>query len=105
MAGLAALATILDYIIPVTGAKKYGASKPGVWGSAMGMLIGIFFFPPWGMLIGAIGGALAGELITGKEGEKALRAGWGAFVGTLVGIGIKLAFSGVVLFYYIKEMF
>ena len=105
MAGLTIVVTILDYVVPASGAKKYGASRLGVWGSIIGMLFGLFFFPPWGMLIGAIGGALAGELAAGKEGKKALRAGWGVFVGNMVSIGLKLAFSGVILFFYVKEMF
>lgn len=104
-AGLAILVTILDYVVPVGGAKRYGASKIGVAGSIIGMLIGVFLFPPWGLFIGAFVGALAGELVAGKEGKKALRAGWGVFVGIMVGIGLKLAFSGVMLFFYVKEMF
>jgi len=104
MAGLTLLATVLDYVLPAIGAKRYGASKLGVWGSIIGMLIGLFIFPPWGMLIGAITGALAGELAGGKKGKEVLRAGWGVFVGNIMGIGLKLAFSGAVLFFYIKEM-
>ena len=104
MAGLTVLATVVDYVVPAIGARRYGASTLGVWGSIIGMLIGFFVFPPWGMLIGAIIGALAGELAGGKNGKKALRAGWGVFVGNIMGIGLKLAFSGAILFFYIKEM-
>jgi len=105
MAGLTMVVTVLDYVVPAIEAKRYGASKLGGWGSIIGMLFGLFIFPPWGMLIGAITGALAGELAGGKKGKKALRAGWGVFVGNMVSIGLKLAFSGVILFFYIKEMF
>jgi uncharacterized protein YqgC (DUF456 family) len=105
MAGLAVLVTILDYVVPVVGAKKYGASKLGVWISMIGMLIGVLFFPPWGMLIGAFVGALAGELLAGKQGRKSLQAAWGVFVGNVVSIGIKLAYSGAIIFFYVKEMF
>lgn len=105
MAGLTILLTILDYVVPVRGAKKYGASKLGLWGSIIGMLIGLFFFPPLGILIGAIVGAFAGELIAGKEVKKALRAGWGVFVGNMLVIVLKLTFSGVILFFYAKEAF
>jgi len=104
MAGFTVVVTVLDYVVPAIGAKRYGASKLGVWGSIIGMLIGFFIFPPWGMLIGAIIGALAGELAGGKKAKKALRAGWGVFVGNTMSIGLKLAFSGVILFIYIKEM-
>ena len=96
---------VLDYVAPALGAKKYGATKRGIWGSAIGMIIGIFFIPPWGMIVGAFAGALLGELSSGKSGRKALRAGWGILIGSVLGVGLKLAFTAVVLFYYIKEMF
>jgi uncharacterized protein YqgC (DUF456 family) len=105
MAGLTILATFLDYVVPAIGAKKYGASKLGIWGSIIGMIFGLFIFPPWGVLVGAIIGALAGELVGGKKGGKALRATWGVFVGSIMGVGLKLAFCGTILFFYIKEMF
>ena len=105
MAGLTILVTILDYVVPAGGAKKYGASKSGVVGAMAGMLLGVFMFPPWGMIMGAFMGAFAGELLAGKEGRKALRAGFGVFVGVMVGTGLKLAFSGSILFFYLKEMF
>ena len=102
---LTGLLLLLDYVAPALGAKKYGASKRGLWGSVIGMIIGIFFIPPWGMIVGAFIGALVGELASGKSGRKALRAGWGILIGNVMVIGLKLAFTAVVLFYYIKEMF
>ncbi|NOY58322.1 MAG: DUF456 family protein [Calditrichaeota bacterium] len=105
MAGLTILVTVLDYVVPAAGARKYGASKLGVWGSIIGMFVGLLFFPPWGVIFGAFLGALVGELIIGKEGKQALRAGWGVFVGNMIGVGLKLAVSFVMLFYYIKAMF
>ena len=90
IAGLTILATVVDYVIPAIGAKKYGASKLGIWGSIIGMIFGLFIFPPWGMLIGAIIGALAGELAGGKKGKKALQASWGVFVKALILPGITL---------------
>jgi len=105
MGAVTALLVLLDYVAPALGAKKYGASRRGLWGSAIGMIIGIFFIPPWGMIVGAFIGALVGELTAGKSGSKALRAGWGILIGNVLGVGLKLAFTAVVLFYYIKAMF
>lgn len=96
--------SILEYILPAGAARRYGASKVGFWGSIGGLIVGIFFFPPWGMILGAIVGALAGELIAGKRGKEALRAGWGVLVGNLIVIGLKLAYSGIILFFYIKAL-
>ena len=105
MGALTAFLMVFDYIAPAIGAKKYGASKSGLWGSAIGMIIGIFFIPPWGLIVGAFVGALVGELAAGKSSRKALRAGWGILLGNVFGIGLKLAFTAVILFYYVKEMF
>jgi hypothetical protein len=105
MAGLIVVVTLFDYVAPAAGAKKYGASRWAVWGSIIGTLMGLFFFPPWGIVIGAFLGALAGEAAHGREGRGLLRAGWGVFVGTMVATGMKLALSGVMLFFYVKEMF
>ena len=99
------MVTILEYVVPVVGARRYGASKRGVWISMIGMLIGVLFFPPWGMLVGAFLGALVGEMLAGKQGRQSLRAAWGVFVGNVVGIGFKFAYCGAIIFFYVKEMF
>ncbi|MEE4310457.1 MAG: DUF456 domain-containing protein [candidate division KSB1 bacterium] len=99
------LVTVIDYVVPIAGAKKYGASKTGVWGSVIGLLVGLIFFPPFGMFTGAFIGALAGEYIVGKKSSDAFKAGWGTFIGTMVGIGLKLAASIAMSYYYIKALF
>jgi uncharacterized protein YqgC (DUF456 family) len=105
MGGLTVILMVFDYFAPALGAKKFGASKFGLWGSVMGMIIGIFFVPPWGLMLGAFVGALVGELAAGKSGRKALRAGWGILIGNVFAAGIKLAFAAVILFYYVRQMF
>ena len=66
--GLAMLILIaIDYIAPLLGAKFLGASKKGLIGSIAGSLIGIIFFPPLGIFVGALIGAFLGEIMAGKE--------------------------------------
>lgn len=105
MGGLTILVLILDYVVPAGWAKKYGASKFSVFCSVIGMLIGLFVFPPFGLFFGGLIGAVVGELYVRKAGGDALRAGWGVFVGNIISIGLKMALCGVMLFFYIKEMF
>jgi uncharacterized protein YqgC (DUF456 family) len=104
MAFAMVVVSLLDYILPVNAAKRYGASKAGLWGSIAGLIMGLFFFPPWGMILGTIIGAFAWELIAGKNGKLALRAAWGALIGNLLVTGLKLFYSGVILFFVIKEV-
>jgi uncharacterized protein len=101
---LAILITLLDYVLPLVGASRYGASKTGIILSIVGMFIGIFILPPWGIFIGAFVGAVAGEMLIGAKGKDALRAGWGIFVGNMLSTGIKLGYSIAVIFFYIKAM-
>lgn len=96
--------SLLDYILPVGTAKWYGASKAGFWGSIAGLVLGLFFFPPWGMMFGTIIGAFAGELVTGKRGKDAFRAGWGALIGNVMVTAVKLAYSGIILFFVLLKM-
>lgn len=87
---LVLLALLSDYAAGFVGAKRYGASRSGIWGSIVGALLGLFFFPPFGFLIGALAGAILAELLSGRQADEAFRAGLGVFVGTLGGIVANL---------------
>ena len=105
MAGVTILVTVIDFIIPALGAKRFGASKYGFWGAIIGMIIGLFYFPPLGIIIGAFLGAFVGEVISGKQTYGALKAGWGVFVGVVTGTVLKLIVSGIMTFYFFKALF
>jgi len=103
MAFLTVIVTIGDYMIPLWGAKKYGTSKWGIWGSVAGMAIGLLF-SPFGMLLGAVIGAVAVEWLVQKEKGKAFKAGWGVIVGSLLGAVLKLGVSGMMVYYFIRGL-
>lgn len=117
---------VLDYFIPAWGTKKFGGSKWGVWGSTIGLLLG-FFMGPWGIIVGPFVGAVVGELIyfnrhpqaiiSGSEQPtsntqqaknnnltRALRAGFGSFVGLLTGTILKCICCGMMIVYFVKEL-
>jgi len=97
------LVSILDYIIPVWGTKFFGGSKYGVWGSMVGLLAGVFF-PPFGIMIGPLIGAIAGEIIAGNK-ENALKSGFGSFLGFIAGTIVKLTVSFIMFYYFIAALF
>ncbi|GAB4314095.1 MAG: DUF456 domain-containing protein [Bacteroidales bacterium] len=97
--------TLLDYYVPVWGTKKLGGSKSGVWGATIGLVLGIFFFPPLGLIVGPFAGAVVGELIGGNDSKTAFRAGLGSFVGFLTGTMMKLTISVVMGYYFVINAF
>jgi hypothetical protein len=105
MAIIAVAVTVLDNFMPAWSAKKSGGSKRAVWGSMLGLGIGMLVFPPWGLIIGPFLGAVVGELSTGKQTAEAFKSGFSTFVGFLGGVVLKLIVSGIMLFYFIKEAF
>ncbi len=104
VAGLTMVVTILDYVVPAAGAKRYGASKLGVGGSIIGMLGGLFF-SALGNARGCNCRGTGWETGSGRQGKQALRAGWGVLVGNMVVTGLKLAFSGSMLLLYLRAVF
>ncbi|MDD2381511.1 MAG: DUF456 domain-containing protein [Mariniphaga sp.] len=100
-----AVVYLLDYLIPVWGTKRFGGSKRGVWGSVIGLVIGLFFFPPFGIIAGPFLGAVAGELSAGKDSVAAMKSGFGSFVGFLAGTLIKLVASGLMAWHFARVLF
>ncbi len=95
---------VVDYIVPVWGVKKFGGSKAGVVGATIGFFIGLFVFPPWGLIVGVFLGAVAAELINSNDTNKSLKSGLGSLIGFLFGVGLKLTLSFVMIYYFIKEL-
>jgi uncharacterized protein len=102
LGSIAVIITILDYIVPVWGTRKFGGSKYGTRGATIGLIIGLFL-GPLGIVLGPFFGAFVGEMIFKDDLNYALKAGFGSLLGFLTGIGLKLAASFVMTFYFVKE--
>jgi uncharacterized protein YqgC (DUF456 family) len=91
--------TVLDYVIPSKGTRKFGGSSYGVWGTNIGLIVGLFFIPiPFGFVLGAFAGAFIGELIYDKQDHKrALKAATGSFLGFLASAFMKFVICMVFL--------
>jgi len=94
----------LDYVLPIFGAKLYKASKKGIWFSIIGMILGIFFFPPFGMILGLLLGAIIGELLSGKAKSEAVKIGVVSFLFSLLAIFIKISLVAVMAYYFTKAI-
>ena len=102
--GITTAVTILDYLVPAWFTKATGGHKEASWGAIIGLFAGIFL-TPIGMLAGSLLGAFIGELVFAKNDTAgSLKAAAGAFLGFILSTGLKLAASGVMLFYIVRAI-
>lgn len=84
------LISVLDYVIPAKGTKRFGGSSYGIWGTNIGLIVGILAPIPFGFIIGPFVGAFIGELIyNSKDHHRALKAATGSFIGFLASSFMK----------------
>lgn len=92
--GILTLASLaFDFILPIITARRFGASGYGIWGSTVGMLVGLIVFPPLGVFVGLIAGAVGGELYAGKRSGEALKAGAATVAGNVAAVVMRLGLS------------
>lgn len=111
---ICAVITVLDYVVPVWGTKKFGGTKAGTRGSTIGMIVGILVLPMLGIVLGPFGilgilggpfvGAYIGEKMGGTPDDKAWRSAFGSFIGFLTGTLMKVVYTLVVGFYVIRDV-
>lgn len=100
------LVTVIDYVLPIWGTKKFGGTKAGVRGSTLG-LIGAIIFPilgPFTLIVGPFVGAWIAELIAGQDNSVALKSAFGSFIGFISGTMLKLIVSGWVAIVFVNVL-
>jgi hypothetical protein len=102
LAGLAVLTLVasgVDVLGTLLGAKRVGASPLALAGAAVGTVAGLFA-GLIGVLVGPFLGAVAGELIARRRLDQAAKVGLGTWLGLLVATVAKLgiAFTMVGIF-------
>ena len=98
--GLVVLAHLVDFAASLVGANRYGASRSGVLGGVIGLVVGVFFSLP-GLLLGPPVGVVAGELLAGKAMPIALRAAWGTLVGTAAGTVARVSIALIMVVWFV----
>jgi len=101
---LMVLTIAADYLSGVIGAKKYGASKYGIWGAFIGGLIGVIVFNIPGLLLGPFVGSVTGETITGRKVNEAVKIGLGTVVGLAGGAVFKFTVAVAMIIVFITNL-
>jgi uncharacterized protein YqgC (DUF456 family) len=102
---LMALSQAFEFAAGAAGSKWFGGTKWGAWGALAGGIVGMFFFP-FGLILGPLIGAFAFEKWGAKQEMKpAAVSGVGSVVGTLAGMGMKLAIGIVMIAWFFIDSF
>ena len=91
--------TVLDYIVPVWGTKRFGGTKAGARGSTIGLIISVIVLPMLGIVLGPFGifGLLGGPFLGAYSA-------FGSFVGFLAGTFMKIVYTLVIGFFVVKDI-
>ncbi len=93
---------VADYAANLIGVKKFGGSKAGVWGSTVGLLLGPFVIPVFGIIIGPFLGAIIAEFaVNKKEWKEALKIGFGSVIGFISSVVTKGLIQAFMIGYFI----
>lgn len=101
--GVVIIIAVLDYLVPLYGTKKFGGTKYGIWGCAIGLIAGLWLGPV-GIILGPFAGAFIGELLANNQSEQALKAAVGSFIGFLFSTLLKLVTCLVMGWYFVRAL-
>ena len=96
----AVIITILDYSLQIYSVKYFGGGRSSTFGVVLGILCGIFIFPPFGVIVGPFFGAYLGALIESDyDFFKSFKIALGSLVGFLGGTILKFVYSIFCIWY------
>ena len=91
--------TILDLLVQFYFVRKFGGTKKAVNGSVIGLILGVFFLPPLGIIIGPFFGAFLGARAEeNSDTYTAIKIAFGALAGFFVGVMFKLSVSIYIIY-------
>ena len=89
----AILDRVVDFVGTLVGAKWTGATRWGVFGAAIGGIVGLFFFP-LGLLLGPVLGAFVAEIAFARRGlGRSAKSGLGAGLGFGISLAARVALA------------
>ncbi len=93
----------VDYLTTAIGSRYFGGTKAAMWGSAIGLLVGLLFFPI-GLLIGPFLGAALADYVFRRNTDQAIRSGVGASLGFWAALPIKLILKGIMIGWFFARI-
>lgn len=98
---IVAVLFLADYAVSAWGVKRFGGTRASVIGSTIGIIIGPFVIPAFGLIAGPFLGAVIGELMTGSDISRAVKAGWGSLVGLFTSVVVKVVLQALMIVLFV----
>ncbi|KGP73319.1 DUF456 domain-containing protein [Pontibacillus yanchengensis] len=102
---LTVLLIISDIIINSKAVKRFGGSKWGERMAAVGVIVGSFIIPPFGVIVVPFVLVFITEMVQKEDVEKAFRSSLGALVGFLGGTIAKLIIQTFIIIWFVISVF
>jgi len=87
---------VLEHLAGALGARKFGGGRGAVIGAIIGVVVGLAW-PPFGLLICPIAGAIIGELVRTRAIGPSVRSGVGTALGMIVGVAMHVALAAMMV--------
>ncbi|MDQ0352075.1 uncharacterized protein YqgC (DUF456 family) [Alkalibacillus filiformis] len=100
MVVLTVIVIVADIIANSYFVKKYGGSKRGEWAAAIGVIVGSFIIPPFGILIVPTVAVFVVEMLQRRTTEEAFKASIGSLLGFLGGAFAKFVVLTVMIVWF-----
>ncbi len=105
MAVLTFILIISDIIINSKAVKKYGGSKWGERMAGVGVIVGSFIIPPFGVIIVPFVLVLLTELVQKRQMNEAFKSSLGALIGFLGGTVAKLMIQTFIIIWFLLSIY
>ncbi|RAI80544.1 DUF456 family protein [Macrococcoides goetzii] len=104
MATLTIITLLSDYVLGSRFVKKYGGSKEGELTAAIGIILGSFFFPPFGIIIIPFVAVFIVELLIQQDFKRAMDASIGSLLGFLTSTVAKFIILIIMIIWFIFDI-
>jgi uncharacterized protein len=103
--GMVVLSVLLygaDLLTNMYFVKRYGGSKWSSFAAAVGIILGIFIFPPFGMIVIPFVLVVLAEMLQNKPFDRAVKAGVGSLIGFLGSAVVKVVVQiGMIVWFFL----
>ncbi|MEC3884634.1 DUF456 domain-containing protein [Halobacillus sp. HZG1] len=101
---LTILLIVSDIIANSYFVKKYGGSKWGERSAAIGVIIGSFVIPPFGIIVIPFVLVIVVELVQKRSSEEAFKAAIGSLFGFLSGTVAKIIIQAILIIWFFFDI-